>query len=105
MAERVQKLLQNFMEWWNKFTSKQKTVIICAIAGLSVALVVIITMLNQPKYTTLIVCDTTKQASEIKTLLDGEKLSYQISDDGFTSGSIDFGTSKISSNSSSHVSS
>lgn len=84
MAERLQKLLQRLSEWWDKFTSKQKTVIICAIAGVSVALVVLFTMVNQPKYATLIVCDTTKQASEIKGLLDGEKLNYKISDDGFT---------------------
>lgn len=84
MAERVQALLQRFLEWWNKFSSKQKTTIICIAAGVLVALVVIMTVLNTPKYTTLIVCENTKEASEIRDLLDGQNITYQISPDGYT---------------------
>lgn len=84
MAERLQALLQKLLEWWNKFSSKQKTTIICIAAGVIVALVVVFTVLNTPKYTTLIVCETTKQSSEIKELLDGNSITYQISDDGYT---------------------
>ncbi len=84
MAERVKALLQRFLDWWGKFTSRQKTLIISVIAGVVVALAVLVTILTTPKYTTLIVCDNTKQTSEIKTLLDSNEMNYKISDDGLT---------------------
>lgn len=77
-------LLEKFLGWWNKFTAKQKTLIISAIAGAVVALAVLATIITAPKYTTLIVCDNTKQASQIKELLDSNSFTYRISDDGLT---------------------
>ena len=84
MADRLKAIPAKLLEWWNKFTAKQKTIIISVTAGVIVALAVLLSILNTPKYETLIVCDTTKEASEIKDLLDGESLTYKISDDGFT---------------------
>ncbi len=84
MAERLRELLERLREWWNKFTTRQKTLIISVIAGIVVALAILISAITAPKYTTLIICDTTKQSSEIKTLLDDNDMTYKISDDGLT---------------------
>ncbi len=83
MPERIRELLQMVLVWWNKFTTKQKTYIIAAAAGVILALAIVITVLSQPQYVILINCETTKEASEVTDLLDGEGLDYQVSDDGY----------------------
>lgn len=82
--EKVRELIGKFLEWWNKFTAKQKTIIISVIAGVIVALAILATVITTPKYTTLVICENTKQAAEIKDLLDSNSMNYKISDDGLT---------------------
>lgn len=83
MLDRLKGLLTKVLEWWNKFSTKQKTFIISAGAGVVLALAILITVLTQPKYTLLRDCETTKEASEIAELLEGEGLDYQVSDDAY----------------------
>lgn len=83
MPEKLKELLQKVLDWWNKFTTKQKTYIIAAAAGVILALAIVITIISQPQYVTLINCETTKEASEVSELLEGEGLDYQVSDDGY----------------------
>ena len=82
MVERLREIPQRILEWWNKFTSKQKTIIISVSAGVIVALAILATILTRPKYTVLVTCETTKEASTITELLEGEGIPYQITDDG-----------------------
>lgn len=82
MVDRLKELLQKIVEWWNKFTSKQKTIIISVTAGVVLALAILATMLTRPQYETLITCESTKQAAEIVDLLDGDSITRQVSDDG-----------------------
>ena len=83
MPEKLKELLQKVLDWWNKFTTKQKTYIIAAAAGVILALAIVITVLSQPQYIVLLNCDTTKEASEVSELLEGEGLDFQVSDDGY----------------------
>lgn len=82
MADRIKGLLNKLLEWWNKFSTKQKTFIISAGAGIILAFAILITVLTKPQYIVLTNCETTKEASEIVALLDGESLDYKVSDDG-----------------------
>lgn len=84
MSDRIRELTAKLLEWWNRFTAKQKTIIISVTAGVVIALAILVSVITTPKYTTLIVCDTTKQSAEIKTLLDDNSFTYRISDDGLT---------------------
>lgn len=84
IQERLKKLWDRIVAWWGKFSSKQKTLIISVTAGVAVLIAVAVTLLTQPVYQTLIVCDNTKQTSQVKDLLDGEKITYKISTDGYT---------------------
>ena len=84
MADKLKELPKKLLEWWNKFTNKQRTIIISVIAGVVVALAILITILTAPQYELLATCDSTKEASEITDLLDGESLTYKVSDDGLT---------------------
>lgn len=82
MADRVKGLLGRIQEWWNKFTSKQKTIVVGSAAAVVLAFVILMTVLSQTKYTLLKNCETTKEASEITGLLDASGVTYKASDDG-----------------------
>ena len=82
MVDRLKEILQKVQEWWNKFTAKQKTIIISVTAGVILALAILGTILTRPQYETLITCESTKQASEITALLEGDSILYQTTDDG-----------------------
>ncbi|MCX4351775.1 MAG: flagellar M-ring protein FliF [Lachnospiraceae bacterium] len=83
MADRIKELLNKVLEWWNKFSTKQKTFIISAGAGVILAFAILITIFTKPQYVILANCESTKEASEIVELLEGEGLSYEVSDDGY----------------------
>ena len=81
---RLRALWEKILEWWGKFNARQKTLIISVAAAVVVALVVVISILTQPKYEVLSVSESTKQTSEIQTLLDENNISYKTSTDGLT---------------------
>ena len=83
MAERLKAIPAKLLEWWNRFTSKQKTIIICIAAGVIIALAILITLLTRPQYELLVNCESTKEASQITELLDGSDITYRVSDDGY----------------------
>ncbi len=81
MADRVRGLLDKVLAWWNKFTAKQKTILVSATAGAVFLIALITAMLTRPQYILLAECETTKEASEITALLDANSLKFKISDD------------------------
>ncbi|MDE7048966.1 MAG: flagellar M-ring protein FliF, partial [Lachnospiraceae bacterium] len=83
MAERVKELLSKILEWWNRFSTKQKTFIISAGAAVILAFAILITVLTKPQYTVLLNCETTKQAAEVAEILEGAGLDYEVSDDAY----------------------
>lgn len=84
MEERVKKLLNRILEWWKKFTNKQRIIIISLAATVIVAIVVMVSVLNRTQYETIRVCETTAEASEIKTMLEEEEIPVSVSTDGLT---------------------
>ena len=84
MQDRIQQLLNSVKEWWDKFTTRQKTLIISVAAGVIVALAVLGTVLTKPHYTVLVKSDTTKESSEIIDLLKENAIEYTVTDDGLT---------------------
>ncbi len=82
IMERLRQIPQKILDWWNKFTAKQKTIIISVTAGVILALAILVTILTRPQYETLITCETAKTASEITALLEGDSIEYQTTDDG-----------------------
>lgn len=82
MADRVRELLNKLLEWWNRLSTKQRTFIIAASAGAVIAIAILLSVVTKPKYVLLLDAQTTKEASEVRDLLEAEGLLYQISDDG-----------------------
>lgn len=82
MADKAKELLKKIQEWWNKFTSKQKTIIVAAVTVVVLAFTILFSVFSQTKYELLRVCDTTKEASEIVEMLEGEGIAHKETDDG-----------------------
>lgn len=82
LLEKLKELGNRLLEWWNRFTAKQKTLIVSGVALIIIAIVFVVSMLTQPKYVLLRECETTKEAAEVRDLLEGEGMTYTVSDDG-----------------------
>lgn len=82
ILDKIKEIWAKILAWWNNFTSKQKTTIVAIGAGVIVAFVVLYTILSSPNYTLLQQCDSTKEASEITSVLDNASIKYKVTDDG-----------------------
>ncbi|HKM05117.1 MAG TPA: flagellar M-ring protein FliF C-terminal domain-containing protein [Lachnospiraceae bacterium] len=82
MLDNLKKLPAKLLEWWNKFTTKQRTIIISVTAGVILALTILTTVLMKPQYTPLVTSENTTDASVIKDLLKGGGLTYKVSPNG-----------------------
>lgn len=82
MNERIKDIQQKIINWWNKFTAKQKILIISIVMGVVIALGILYYVLSQPNMVTLVTSESAKEASEIKELLDSEGISSMVSADG-----------------------
>ncbi len=82
MPERIRAIWQRILDWWNQFTARQKTLIIGAGTVVLLTIIILVSVLNQPQYILLANANSTKEASEIRDLLDSNSINYKISDDG-----------------------
>ena len=84
LIEKLRELGNRILEWWNRFTARQKTLIVSSVALVILAVVIIVNRLIQPEYILLRECETTAEAAEVRDLLEEESMTYTISDDGLT---------------------
>ncbi len=84
MVDKLKQIPVQLLNQWNKYTSKQKTIIISVIATVFLALIVLVTFMNRTQYETLIVNETTKDASVVAELLEEKGIAYQLGSDKVT---------------------
>ncbi len=84
MVDKLKKIPVQLLNQWNKYSSKQKTIIISVIATVFLALIILVTFMNRIQYQTLIVNETTKDASAVAELLEDEGIAYKLGDDKVT---------------------
>ncbi|WMJ88452.1 hypothetical protein [Anaerocolumna sp. MB42-C2] len=84
MVEKLKQIPVQLLNQWNKYTSKQKTIIICVIATVFLALIIVVTLMNRVQYKTLIENETTKDASEVAKLLEDKGIPYKLDADKVT---------------------
>ena len=84
MADRLKGILNRIVEWWNKFTPKQKTIIVCAFAGVILAIGVLSYVLTRPQYAVVKICESTAIAAEVTELLESNEIENYTSDDALT---------------------
>jgi flagellar M-ring protein FliF len=82
MEERLKSIPKRLMAFWDKYTTKQKAIIISVIAIVAFTFIILAFVLSRPKMVTLITCETTKESSEVKDILEGEGIPMQVSDSG-----------------------
>ncbi|MBR6358070.1 MAG: hypothetical protein IKS11_00330 [Lachnospiraceae bacterium] len=92
MPEQIKKIQQKIVEFWNKWTAKQKTIIISSFVGVVVLIGVIVFLLGRTTYTELYKFNTIEGASNaISTLkaggiaskLDNDKLTVLVDEDKY----------------------
>ncbi len=84
MLDRLKEIPAKLLEWWNKFSPKQKTIIVCAAAGVLLAVGVVGYILTRPQYTVIKRCETVKEAAKVMELLDANDITYLKSEDTLT---------------------
>ena len=81
MPERFREILDKIIEWWKKFTNKQRIVLISITSVVILALVILAVVITRPNMVELIACSDAAQAAEVKQILEEESsISYTIDD-------------------------
>ena len=84
MAEKAKEILDKILEIWNKYSSKQKTLIISAVFVVIFAFALLIFLMQKTEFEVLTVAESTNDASAITTLLKGETIDYKVGSDSLT---------------------
>ena len=82
MQERIRNIPKQVLEWWNKFSVKQKTLIASITLAVIVALVIVVKIMTTPTLVPIRNCENTKEAAQVKELLVGQNIDYEVSSDG-----------------------
>lgn len=94
MPDKIKEILDKVLAWWNKFTAKQKTLIIGIAAAVVFTFVLVVYIFAKPQYIQWQKCSTTAEASEVIEILDNNSIKYKVSADGLN---ISVQTSQLSS--------
>lgn len=82
MLDRLKEIQAKVLEWWNKFTSKQKTIIIAIVAIVIFAFAILIYAFSKPQYTRLANYETITEASTAMETLESAGIDCKLSNDG-----------------------
>lgn len=82
MAERFKEFQAKVLEWWNRYTSKQKTLIVSIVVGIVFLLAIIIYVGSQPKYVRFRNCATSTEASQIIEALNAAEITARVTGGG-----------------------
>ena len=84
MAERLKQISKELLAFWNKYTAKQKTILISVVSVIIIAFIVLIIITGRVEYSELTITDTTKEAGEVVDLLRSEGIQYKLGSDRLT---------------------
>ena len=82
MQERIREVPKRILEWWNKFSVKQKTLIASIAVAVIIGLLIVTKIFTTPTMVSIRKCENTKEAAQVKELLDGEGIFFEVSVDG-----------------------
>ncbi len=84
MAERLNGILKQGLNLWNKYTSRQKTIIISIALVILLAFALLFFLMNRVDYKRFVVCKDSKEASQVSELLKSEGYRYKYDDNTLT---------------------
>lgn len=82
MGERLRQIPTRILEWWKKFNTRQRAIMISSVAVVAIALAILAAVLSRPDMVILKECANTSEAADVKDLLDSNGYQYEMSDDG-----------------------
>ena len=84
MADKLKEILGKVLEWWNKFTSRQKTIIIAIAAVVIFTFAIVIYTFSRPQYVRLDTYEDSATAAKIVEILEEAGITHQESADART---------------------
>lgn len=78
MVERLKQIPKNLLSIWNKYTTKQKTLIISIFCTVVIAFVILFILLGRVKYDKLTETASVKETTKVTELLASEKIPYKL---------------------------
>ncbi len=84
MAERLKNIPKQLLEIWNRYTKKQKTLVVSVVCVVVIAFTLLIFLINKVDYTQLKVAETASEASNIIDLIKEEGYKYRFDKDTLT---------------------
>ena len=105
MQEKVKQIWSRIVAFWNKYTKKQKTIVISVLVAVILAIVILAMIINKVSYVTLMKCEDTKTASQavdmlkeqgIDSKLDGDYVTILVAEGSLTDAVIAVGSSDLS---------
>ena len=82
MLDRLKAIQTKLVEFWNRFTSKQKTLIVSISAAVIFTMVALIVLLNRTKYVQLVSFENTTDAASASEILTEAGIKYDVSSNG-----------------------
>lgn len=84
MTERIKQIPKQLLEFWNKYSSKQKTIIISVVCTVFFAFILLFYLMGRTEYEVLRISESSQEASKVASLLEEEGIKYQLADDRLT---------------------
>lgn len=84
MREKVKEIPEKFKVFWDKYTSKQKTIVIAIICVVLIAIGVVAWLASRPAWSKFQVFDSVDDANTMTKALDDQSITWKASSDGKT---------------------
>lgn len=80
MLDKLKEIPEKFLEFWNKYTAKQKAIIISVIVTVLLAIAILVFVLTRTQYTHLVTLSDAASVRELQELLDNDGIAYKTED-------------------------
>lgn len=84
ILERMRKIPARFLEFWNKYTTVQKILMVVVSVGVFLSIIIASYFVTKPTMTTLVRTENPSDTAKIRDLLDSENISYELSNDALS---------------------
>lgn len=84
MLDKLKEIPGKILEWWNRFTNKQKTIIVAMVAAVVFTFAIIVYVFSRPQYVRLDTYETSQEASKVIDILKAAGITYKESPDLLT---------------------
>ena len=81
MADKLKEIPGKILEWWKKFTNKQRTIIVAIVAAVIFTFVIILYVFTRPQFTHLNTFESSSEAAKVIDILDDASITHRESAD------------------------